>query len=187
MTFTLAWISSDSSPCSPGYVAPYRKVSQGNPHHRELPWRPKGNYRDSSGRSALAALSESGPSNGNMVRNRPGSDNASPAPCSTARRWQLVGLARVGEGLLGVTKGGIEARRLKQCQIVVVSRAKDKEENREGTISVWAISTGRRVAKFHKAKEVTNPIGPVESVGFSEDGKTVYYSAGRYRIMDVGT
>jgi len=70
--------------------------------------------------------------------------------------------------------------------VAIGASTKFKEDGVAGAISVWEISTGRRVAKYRKAKGATNPIGNVESVGFSEDGKTVYYSAGRYRIIDSG-
>jgi hypothetical protein len=60
----------------------------------------------------------------------------------------------------------------------------------DGRISVWEISTGHRVATYsmvkEATKEATNAIGPVKSVGFSEDGKTVYYSADHYRDTDSG-
>jgi hypothetical protein len=63
-----------------------------------------------------------------------------------------------------------------------------KGDSNNGRISVWEISTGRRVAtySYSTAKEATNVIGPVKSVGFSEDGKTVYYSAAPYRDIDSG-
>lgn len=61
------------------------------------------------------------------------------------------------------------------------SRCYNREAS-EGQICIWEVATGKRLAEYTGDKQVRQPIGNVQGVAFSEDGKAILFLARKFEV-----
>jgi WD40 repeat protein len=62
------------------------------------------------------------------------------------------------------------------------SRCELAPDGSEGQICVWDVTTGKRLAEYSVDERNRKPIGDVQDLAFSEDGKTILFRAKRFEI-----